>query len=243
MINAVGIIPARFGSSRLEGKPILDICGKPMIQHVYERVKRSRYLHRAIIATDDKRILDRVADFGGEAVLTGKHHTSGTERVWEVAEYLDYDIIVNIQGDEPLIEPQVIDNLIEAISSSGDTDVAVYTFCSKIFDREDLYNPNIVKVVFDYNHIALYFSRLPIPYRWDNTISHFKHIGIYGYTKTALKQFCSMPQSPLEQAEHLEQLRIIENTGKIKVLYTEYSGLGVDTIEDLEKVRRLLASG
>lgn len=241
-MDITAIIPARYASTRLPGKPLLDISGKPMVQHVYERAQRAELVNRVIVATDDRRIFDAVERFGGKAVMTSESHKSGTDRLAEVAKGLDSDIIVNIQGDEPLIEPGMIDEAIRPLMEDGS--IVMGSLKAEIRDETELNNPNVVKVVVDRNDFALYFSRYPIPYiRDDSPLSlltgRFKHIGLYVYRREFLLEYAGMPQTPLEEAEKLEQLRALENGYRIKVPTTRYQSIGVDTEEDLERVRRL----
>lgn len=240
----LGVIPARYASSRLPGKPLVDILGKPMIQHVYERAQLARSLsglgNGVIIATDDERIFDAVLAFGGIAVMTSPDHPNGTSRVEEVARNTDADIVINIQGDEPLLNPRMIDEVAEAMD---EPDVCFATLCRPLADDERD-NPNAVKVVMDQNGDALYFSRSLIPYaRKKMQIPYWHHIGIYGYTTAFLKKYVELPMTPLAEAELLEQLKAIEHGYKIRVKVTECPdrGRGVDTPEDLEYVRRVLS--
>ncbi len=239
-MKTVAIIPARYASSRLEGKPLLDIAGKPMVQRVYEAASQARLIDRVIVATDDRRILDTVTHFGGEAKLTSTRHISGTDRVAEVADQLSCDIVVNLQGDEPLMEPQLIDELIRALID--DKDVYMASAQSPIRLPAHLGNPNIVKVVSDHDGYALYFSRSPIPYHFSSDQDAggfwgFKHIGIYIYRKDFLMKLVKLDPSPLEKKERLEQLRVLENGYRIKLISTDYDSPGVDTPADLQQVR------
>jgi len=214
-----------------------------MIQHVYERAREAELVNRVIVATDDMRILDAVKGFGGEVVMTSDVHRSGTDRLAEVAAALESDIIVNVQGDEPLIEPAMIDEAIRPLME--DSSIVMGSLKAEIRDEAELNNPNIVKVVVDRNDFALYFSRYPIPYFRDESplsllTGHFKHIGLYVYRREFLLEYAGMPQTPLEEAEKLEQLRALENGYRIKVPTTRLQSIGVDTEEDLEKVRRIL---
>ncbi len=233
------VIPARFESTRLPGKPLLEISGKSLIHLVYERVSQSRLKDRVIIATDDQRIMDAASSFGAEAVMTSTSCKSGTDRVFEAVKHLDGDLIINVQGDEPFMRPDMID-LLFSIMASESLDVA--TLCAPMTDDKEYTDPGTVKVVLDKNGFALYFSRSPIPYlRAGNARAMlYKHVGIYGFTADFLKQFVSMQKSRLEEAESLEQLRILENGFKIKVLTTHYNGFGIDTIEDLHRARLIL---
>ena len=243
-LNVIGIIPARYASSRFPGKPLLDIKGKSMIQRVYEQATRSEGLNRVIVATDDDRIFNAVKDFGGSVIMTGVHHKSGTDRCREVLEKLEnearFDIAVNIQGDEPYIEPAQID---EVIALFQDGDVKIATLVKKIEKHDSLFNPNVNKVVFTENKMAIYFSRHPIPFqqnqpreKWIQNMDYFKHIGMYAYRVEVLKEITKLPQSKLEKAESLEQLRWIENGFPIKVGITQYESIAVDTPEDLLKI-------
>lgn len=243
-MDITAIIPARHASTRLPGKPLLDIAGKPMIQRVYERAKEAELVDRVIVATDDKRILEVVKHFGGEAVMTSASHRSGTDRLAEVAEGLESDIIVNVQGDEPLIEPGMIDEAIRPLME--DSSIVMGSLKAEIRDERELNNPNVVKVVVDRNDFALYFSRYPIPYLRDEPLSlltgRFKHIGLYVYRREFLLRYAGMPQTPLEEAEKLEQLRALENGYRIKVPTTRFQSIGVDTEEDLERVRKIVGA-
>jgi 3-deoxy-manno-octulosonate cytidylyltransferase (CMP-KDO synthetase) len=246
-MSAVVIIPARYSSTRFPGKPLALLNDKPLIQHVYENSKGSRLASDVIVATDSKRILKKVLSFGGKAVMTSKSHVSGTDRIAEVASGTNYDIIVNVQGDEPLIRPQMIDAVIELLA---DKRASIGTLAKKIESPKEILDPNVVKVTFDAEGFALYFSRAPIPYHrqeWKNlktlTGSHFtvyKHIGIYSYRKDVLMKLSRLKPSALEQIEKLEQLRALENGMRIKVGETEFQTIGVDTPEDIERVKRCL---
>lgn len=240
MMRATGIIPARYGSSRLEGKPLKDICGKTMIRHVYERASQSRSLERVIVATDDERIMAAVHAFGGEAIMTAVSHRTGSDRVAEAAKRLDCDLIVNIQGDEPLIKPEIIDEITEAAMAEG---VVLATGASKITDSSQFDNPNVVKVVTDLQGNALYFSRSLIPYpRHTDHFTVFEHIGIYAYRKDFLMRYITLEDTPLALTESLEQLRVLEHGYRIKVVKTHfaYDALSVDTQEDLDRVRAII---
>lgn len=238
--QVVGIIPARYGSTRLPGKPLRDICGEPMIQHVYKRAAEAEVFNRVLVATDDERIKKRVEDFGGEAVMTSPEHKTGTDRLAEAAQRIEADIIVNIQGDEPLISPAMIGELVHPLLA--DSNLVMSTLKKEIKNKAEVNNPDLVKVVTDKEGYALYFSRLPIPYlRNQETGSKFyKHIGLYAYRKEFLLEFAQLAATPLEEAESLEQLRALENGYRIKVVETEHAPIGVDTEEDLEKVRNLM---
>lgn len=240
-MDITAIIPARYASTRLPGKPLLDIFGKPMIQHVYERALKAELISRVIVATDNRRIFNAVKKFGGEVLMTSEDHRSGTDRLAEVAEGLESDIIVNIQCDEPLIEPDMIDEAIRPLSEDGS--IVMGSLKSEIRDEFEMSSPNVVKVVVDRNDFALYFSRYPIPYFRDEPTSlltcRFKHIGLYVYRRDFLLKYPKMPQTPLEEAEKLEQLRALENGYAIKVPTTRFQSIGVDTEDDLDRVRRI----
>jgi len=246
-MTSVGIIPARYHASRFEGKVLASIAGKPMIQHVWEQAKKAHSLDDLIIAADDERIIKVVEEFGGRAVFTSKEHPSGTDRLREIANPLDVDIVVNIQADEPLLQHSMIDSLVNSLKD--DEELVMTTLMKRISDLREIEDPNVVKVVVDKNNIALYFSRSKIPFpREQESVcdsektTHYKHIGLYAYTKDFLFTFANTPQSSLEKAEKLEQLRALENGYKIKVLETECDTIGVDTPGDLEIVRQRLLS-
>lgn len=231
----LGIIPARYSSTRLEAKPLKKIHGHTMIEWVYKRAKKSE-LHDLVVATDDKRIYDEVISFGGKAIMTSEIHPNGTSRIAEVCEKMnDYDVIINIQGDEPLIEADMINSLINTFKENKDLVMA--TLKHKLNSKEEIENPNSVKVICDKNNYAIYFSRSVIPYpRKNENISYYKHIGIYAYKRDFVIEYSKMPSSPLEEAESLEQLRVLENGYKIKVLETSHSLIGVDTEQNLQDV-------
>jgi len=239
-MKTIGIIPARYGSSRLPGKPLKDILGKPMIQHVYERASKARRIDELIVATDDQRIVDAVEAFGGKAMLTSRDHPTGSDRIAEVARRYECDNVVNIQGDEPLIMPEIIDEITDALIS--DPSLVMATGCYQI--SEELYhNPNVVKVVFDKDNFAMMFSRSLIPYpRKADHLAVYEHIGIYAYTRDFLMKYITLPQTPLSTAESLEQHKVMENGYRIKVVPTKfgYNALSVDTQEDLDEVIRIL---
>lgn len=238
-LTVIGVIPARFGSTRLPAKALAMIHGKPMIQHVYERCMKSGLLSEILVATDDKRIFDAVLSFGGNAVMTSKVHKSGTDRIGEAVKKIKCDIVVNIQGDEPMIDPGNIDKAIEPLLT--DKSINVSTICVKIKDKKEISNPNVVKVIKDKNNNALYFSRSVIPFNRDSgRVEYFKHIGLYVYRRDYLLNLIKMKQSPLEKAEKLEQLRILDNGGKIKVVTVSRDSHSVDTPGDLTKVRKLI---
>jgi len=244
----IGLIPARWGASRLPGKPLADINGKPLIRHVYEAVTQSELLSRVIVATDDKRILKECGNFGAEAVMTPPELPSGTDRIEYACREtgVEADIIVNIQGDEPFIRGSLIDDLLAAFLSSG---ADVGTLVKKIADSKKLEDPSVVKVVMGSNNLALYFSRSPVPHMRDREIGdwvsvgdYWHHIGVYAYTMESLKKFVSLPQSGLEKTEKLEQLRLLEAGAKYYCFETDLDLVGVDKPEDLELVRKMMAS-
>lgn len=235
VMKIVGIIPARKNSTRLPNKVLLDINGKPMIQHVYENLIKAK-LESVIVACDDEDVFRTVLSFGGKAIITAKDHINGTSRIAEVARNIDADYIINVQGDEPLIKACMINDLISAI----DQNVKVITLKQKL--DNDIDNPNIVKVITDYNDNAIYFSRSRIPFNRNNDVQYYKHIGVYCYDREFLFDYINMIPTKLEEAESLEQLRIIENGYVIKVIESDYSSIGVDTLQDLKIVRGLLKS-
>ena len=243
-MDAIGAIPARYSSSRFEGKILADLCGKPMIQHVWERAKKALLLDDVIIACDEERVLAVAGDFGANCVITAKEHLSGSDRITEVISPIDVKVVVNIQADEPLIEPLMIDRLTETLL--GDNSIYMATIIKKIENSNEINNPNIVKVVVDKNNFALYFSRTTIPYQAENAEIkpiYYKHIGLYAYTKDFLFTYKNMPSSALECAEKLEQLRVLEEGFRIKVIETKVDTIGVDTPQDLERVREIIAKG
>lgn len=245
-MNAVAVIPARYASSRLPGKPLVEIAGKAMIQHVYERVKMSSRISRVIVATDDERIRELVASFG-EVIMTSPDHISGTDRVASVARGLeDMDIIVNVQGDEPMIDPRVIDSLVQALEA---TDCDCATPVSRIESARELFDTNVVKVVLRKDFTPLYFSRSPIPcirdrepHEWLDCAPFYRHVGIYAYRRGALAKFVDAPPSPIEICEQLEQLRMLDLDMPMLCVETEYHGQAVDTPEDVMKVEALMSA-
>lgn len=241
MQTAIGIIPARYGSSRLPAKALATIAGKPMIQLVYESAAAARRLDRVIVATDDPRIADAVTGFGGSAMLTSPDHQSGSDRIAEAASGIDCAIVVNVQGDEPLVRGETIDALVDALVEAPSC--AAATVATPLKGAHEADDPNVVKVVRDLRGNALYFSRARIPYVRDAGCGEgrrLKHIGLYAYRKEFLLRFTRWPQTELERAEKLEQLRILEHGSSIRVLETPYDSIGVDTPEDLERVRKML---
>jgi len=233
--DAAAVIPVRYQSSRFPGKPLALILGKPMIQRVYEGVRRARLLDRIIVATDDERIQEAARSFGAEAVLTSKDHSSGTERAAEVAQTLDNNIIINVQGDEPMVTGGLVDSLVEALQ---DEKVMMASLMAKVFELDLMANPNINKVVTDQEGFALYFSRAPVPHQ--ATDFFFQHIGIYGYRRDFLLEFARMKPSRLERLERLEQLRALENGCRIKMVEAPHRILSVDTPGDIIKVEEFL---
>ncbi|HEX9021983.1 MAG TPA: 3-deoxy-manno-octulosonate cytidylyltransferase [Nitrospirota bacterium] len=249
-MSIIAVIPARFGSTRFPGKSLALIKGKPMIQRVYERTRGSKLVERVIVATDDDRILAAVKSFGGEAFMTSPEHPTGTDRIAEVVKKIECDLVVNVQGDEPLIHPEMIDQAIMPLAA--DPSIPLGTLCKKIDSRDEAFDPNVVKVVFDRNGFALYFSRAPIPWsrdQWAGRVSfadmpfvdtQYKHIGLYVYRRDFLLTFARMPQTTLETVEKLEQLRALEHGYRIKTVVTEHDSFGVDIPDDLGKILKHL---
>jgi 3-deoxy-manno-octulosonate cytidylyltransferase (CMP-KDO synthetase) len=243
-MKILGIIPARYASTRFPGKPLTQIAGKSMIQRVYEQAKKCTRLSEVIVATDDERIFSQVHDFGGKAVMTSPDHQSGTDRCAEVAlKHPQYEVIINIQGDEPYIDPEQINKLI-ACFDNGQTQIA--TLIKKVMTEQELHNSNSPKVIINKQWEAIYFSRSALPHirgqqpqNWLQHFTYFKHIGIYGYRADILQQITRLPVSSLEKAENLEQLRWIENGYRIKVAETEIETIAIDTPEDLKKLSEL----
>jgi len=245
----VCVIPARYASSRLPGKPLALIGGKPMVQHVYERAAGAAKIDEVIVATDDRRILDAVQEFGGKAVMTDPALPSGTDRVYQaIKDQPDVDVVINLQGDEPFIEPQLLNQLCAVFEEQPEVRIA--TPIKRIKEAADLENPNLVRVTRDKNGFALYFTRSVIPYLrdekeralWHERAPFYKHVGIYSYRKDCLAELTALEQSSLEQIEKLEQLRFLENGYRIYTLITDYESLSVDTADDLEKVNRFIKS-
>ncbi|MGJ5815307.1 3-deoxy-manno-octulosonate cytidylyltransferase [Paludibaculum fermentans] len=234
----LGVIPARFASVRFPGKPIATLAGKPMIQHVWERTRLAKLPQRTLIATDDERIADTARGFGAEVVITRHDHISGTDRVAEAAATTDAEIIVNIQGDEPLIDPDAIDAAITVLLDDPECQMA--TLKKRIVERDEIENPNVVKVVTGHDGRALYFSRHPIPYNRGGSAEYWKHIGLYVYRRALLLGYSTLRLGVLEENEKLEQLRALENGISIRVAETRYETIGVDTPEDLLHVESLL---
>ncbi len=234
----LGVIPARFGSSRFPGKVLAPLASKSVLQHVFERAEQARYLTQTIIATDDERVFDAARAFGATVRMTSPDHPSGTDRVAEVASTDSAEIVVNIQGDEPFIDPAAIDAAVLPLVH-GDANMA--TLKKKIEDPREITDPNVVKVVTNAMGDAIYFSRCPIPYDRDlSGAPYYKHIGLYAYRREFLLEYSSLPVGPLERAERLEQLRALENGHAIRVVETEYESWGVDTPEDLERVSQFI---
>ena len=246
-MKITAVIPARYASTRFPGKALAEIDGRPMIQHVYERAAQSKLVGRVIVATDDRRIADAVSAIGGETMMTSASHETGTDRLAEVAAGLDSDIVVNVQGDEPLIDPAMIDLALQPFIEEAELQMG--TLKTRIKCLHDFLSPNVVKVVTDNRDNALYFSRSPLPFfrdKWkdlkDESFSSgkllcFKHVGLYVYRRDFLLKFAAMPATFLEISEKLEQLRAIENGVKIRVVETDFESIGVDTPEDLLKVQ------
>ncbi|MDP4710295.1 MAG: 3-deoxy-manno-octulosonate cytidylyltransferase [Saprospiraceae bacterium] len=241
-----GIIPARFASSRFPGKPLIDLEGKTMIQRVYEQAAASGVFSELIVATDDTRVADAVKRFGGTVAMTSPDLASGTDRCAAVAtELTDTDVVINIQGDEPLLEPQQIAALAQLFEQMPD--LSIGSLAQQLADSTDLQNPNVVKVVLDYQGFALYFSRQAIPFvrgadpdAWLTMGTFYKHIGMYGFRREVLLKISRLPQSPYEKLEQLEQLRWLQQGWRIQMAITNFDTIGVDTPEDAEKVRSLL---
>jgi 3-deoxy-manno-octulosonate cytidylyltransferase (CMP-KDO synthetase) len=240
--KVVVVIPARYGSTRLPGKPLVSLAGQPMIQRVYERAKAAETVHEVIVATDDERIMDAVKAFGGQARMTRPDHRTGTERVAEVAAHVEGDVFVNVQGDEPLLDPAAVDTAVEALLEDEQT--AVSTVATPIKSTADIMDPNVVKVVLDFDENALYFSRAPIPWVRDIKsgiqVRHMKHLGLYVFRRDALLEYPTLPQGELEKIEQLEQLRWMENGTKIRVAEVEHDAVSVDVPEDVARVEKLL---
>jgi 3-deoxy-manno-octulosonate cytidylyltransferase (CMP-KDO synthetase) len=239
-MNILCVIPARYASTRLPGKPLADIAGKPMIQHVYERAQMAKRPTQVLVATDHELVYQAVHAFGGEVIMTSPDHPTGTDRLAEVADsFPDVDIIINVQGDEPLIEPQIIDDLAAVFDNRPDLSMA--TIMTHMPEHE-WDNPNAVKVITDLQGNALYFSRSRIPYPRVTTVGLpvYKHLGIYAYRRDFLLKYAKLEPTPLERTESLEQLRALEHGYRIKVVKTDFESIGVDTVEDLERVNQLL---
>jgi 3-deoxy-manno-octulosonate cytidylyltransferase (CMP-KDO synthetase) len=238
------LIPARYASTRLPGKPLSTICGKPMIQHVFERAAACGHLSEVVVATDDSRILETVKSFGGNCILTGAHHQSGTDRLAEAADILGLaqdDIIVNIQGDEPLLDTAMIEALVGAILSPPPCEMATLAYPSS--SVQEFADPNVVKIVTDHDGKALYFSRAPVPFHRNEPMRSFlKHLGFYAYRREFLARFTSLPAGKLEEIERLEQLRALENGFSIRVALSPVDSVAVDTPEDLIRAAELMSA-
>lgn len=234
------IIPARYNSKRLNGKPLIKVCDKPIIQWVWERAKLVKGADAVIIATDNQDIFDTAKSFGADVEMTSENHKCGSDRIAEVAErHPEFSIIVNLQGDEPMIDPLCVEEVIKNLKNDKNADIT--TLCTFVRAEDDKEDPNMVKVVFDSNFYALYFSRSKIPYERNYEIAHFyKHIGIYGYRRDSLFKMVNLPQAKIEQAESLEQLRALYNGMKIKVTPVVYNSIGIDTMIDLQEFKKLV---
>ncbi|MBM3763341.1 MAG: 3-deoxy-manno-octulosonate cytidylyltransferase [Acidobacteria bacterium] len=239
--RVLGVIPARFDSSRFPGKALVTLKNKPILQHVWEKSIKATNLSAVLIATDDQRIFNAAKSFGAEVMMTREDHLSGTDRVSEAAASQPCDIVVNIQGDEPLIDPAAIDLAAQALID--DPSLVMSTLKRRIDIPSEITNPNCVKVVTGFSGDAIYFSRCPIPYNRGVNEAYFKHIGLYVYRKAFLLGYSAMPVGPLERAESLEQLRALENGHRIRVIETSYESFGIDTPEDLARVNQLISQG
>lgn len=243
--KVLAVIPARYASTRFPGKPLASIAGRPMIQHVVERVRQAKTVNRVAVATDDERIRAAVEAFGAEAVMTRSDHRSGTDRIAEVSARIQADIYVDIQGDEPLVSPETIDALVSAMLE--DASIQVATPCIEIAEANDIMDPNVVKVVLDFDGNALYFSRAPIPWVRDTNstvaVSHWKHLGLYAFRHDALVEYPLLPPGQLEPVEQLEQLRWLENGFRIRVIETAHDAVSVDVPSDIDRVEKLLREG
>ncbi|HKE09756.1 MAG TPA: 3-deoxy-manno-octulosonate cytidylyltransferase [Candidatus Acidoferrum sp.] len=243
--NTVVVIPARYASTRLPGKPLVSLAGKPMVQRVYERAKQAQTVHRVIVATDDQRIVDAVRAFGGEARMTRPDHRTGTERIAEVAAHEPGDVFVNVQGDEPLIDPLAIDTAVGTLLEEPVAQIA--TVATPIRHAGDIMDPNVVKTVLDFESNGLYFSRAPVPWVRDTQqkvhVKYWKHLGLYVFQRDALLEYPTLPQGELEKVEQLEQLRWLENGWKIRVAEVPHDAVSVDVPEDVARVEKLLHEG
>ncbi len=240
--KVVIVIPARYGSTRLAGKPLISLAGKPMIQRVYQRAKLAEKADRVIVATDDERVVKAVEGFGGEARMTRTDHRTGTERVAEVAAHVAGEVFVNVQGDEPLLDPTAVDTAVNALLEQPAA--AISTVATAIKTPTDIMDPNVVKTVLDFENYALYFSRAPIPWVRDAAskihVRHLKHLGLYVFQRDALLEYPTLPQGELERIEQLEQLRWLENGWRIRVAEVEHDAVSVDVPEDVARVEKLL---
>jgi 3-deoxy-manno-octulosonate cytidylyltransferase (CMP-KDO synthetase) len=242
LAKVVVVIPARYGSTRLPGKPLVSIAGKPMIQHVFERAKLAQCVNQVIVATDDERIVKAVEAFGGEARMTRSDHRTGTERVAEVAAHVEGDVFVNVQGDEPLLDPAAVNAAVTSLLE--DPPASIATVATPIKTPADIMDPNVVKTVLDFEGNAIYFSRAPIPWVRDTASKvlarHLKHLGLYVFDREALLEYPTLPPGELERIEQLEQLRWLENGWKIRVAEVEHDAVSVDVPEDVARVEKLL---
>jgi 3-deoxy-manno-octulosonate cytidylyltransferase (CMP-KDO synthetase) len=240
--QVVVVIPSRYAATRLPGKPLVNLAGKPMVQRVYEQAKLAQTVHRVLVATDDQRIVDAVLAFGGEARMTRSDHRTGTERIAEVAAHEPGDVFVNVQGDEPLIDPVAIDTAVAALLEDPPAQIA--TVATPIRHVPDIMDPNVVKTVLDFDSNALYFSRAPVPWVRDTQqkvhVKYWKHLGLYVFQRDALLEYPTLPQGELEKIEQLEQLRWLENGWKIRVAEVEHDAVSVDVPEDITRVEKLL---
>jgi 3-deoxy-manno-octulosonate cytidylyltransferase (CMP-KDO synthetase) len=240
--QVVVVIPSRYAATRLPGKPLVNLAGKPMVQRVYEQAKLAQTVHRVLVATDDQRIVDAVLAFGGEARMTRSDHRTGTERIAEVAAHEAGDVFVNVQGDEPLIDPVAVDTAVAALLEDPPAQIA--TVATPIRHVPDIMDPNVVKTVLDFDSNALYFSRAPIPWVRDTPqkvhVKYWKHLGLYVFQRDALLEYPTLPQGELEKIEQLEQLRWLENGWKIRVAEVEHDAVSVDVPEDVTRVGKLL---
>ena len=238
--KAAIIIPARYNSSRLNGKPLLEVNGKTIIQYVYERAIMVKNAQAVIVATDDERIYKKCVEFGANVEMTDINHKSGSDRIGEVAKrHLDFQYIINLQGDEPLINVEDVEKIIDTLKNNKD--IQMVTLAREIFDKYEINNPNVVKCVYEKNNNAIYFSRSPIPYpRNENNAKYYAHIGIYGYVKESLISMIETQQSMLEKIESLEQLRAFDLGFKIKIIETNKKTLGIDTLDDFNNFKELI---
>jgi len=243
-VKVVVVIPARYASTRLPGKPLVSLAGKPMIQRVYERAKLATRADRVIVATDDERIVKAVEGFGGEARMTRADHRTGTERIAEVAAHEQGNVFVNVQGDEPLLDPAAVDAAVASLLEEPAAEIS--TVATPIKTPADIMDPNVVKVVLDFEDNALYFTRAPVPWVRDTAskvhVRHLKHLGLYVFRREALLEYATLPQGELERVEQLEQLRWLENGWKIRVAEVEHDAVSVDVPEDVARVEKLLQS-
>ncbi len=240
--QVVVVIPSRYAATRLPGKPLVNLAGKPLVQRVYEQAKLAQTVHRVLVATDDRRIVEAVQSFGGEVRMTRSDHRTGTERIAEVAAHEPGDVFINVQGDEPLIDPVAIDTAVAALLEDPPAQIA--TVATSIRHVPDIMDPNVVKTVLDFDSNALYFSRAPVPWVRDTQqkvhVKYWKHLGLYVFQRDALLEYPTLPQGELEKIEQLEQLRWLENGWKIRVAEVEHDAVSVDVPEDVARVEKLL---